>query len=69
MLSTWQKQVCIRAFFSKWHFRTYCVYAYDGSITWTLAERASIIMNGDITLEALRQCQCASKVMSPFICR
>ena len=24
-------------------------------------------MNGDITLEALRQCQRASKVMSPFI--
>jgi len=24
-------------------------------------------MNGDITLEALRQCQRASKVISPFI--
>ena len=30
-------------------------------------EEGRIIMNGDVTLEALRQCQRASKVKSPFI--
>ena len=30
-------------------------------------EEGRIIKNGDITLEALRRCQRASKVISPFI--
>ena len=33
----------------------------------TDTSKTAKIMNGDITLEALRQCQRASKVISPFI--
>ena len=32
-----------------------------------LLVEVDLIMNGDITLEALRRCQRASKVISPFI--
>jgi len=32
-----------------------------------MKHRKQQIMNGDITLEALRRCQRASKVISPFI--
>jgi len=32
-----------------------------------MTSKTAEIMNGDITLEALRRCQRASKVISPFI--
>ena len=36
---------------------------YNGDMT----SKTAKIMNGDITIEALRRCQRASKVISPFI--
>jgi len=37
---------------------------YNGEMTHRKQQK---IMNGDITLETIRQCQRASKVISPFI--